>query len=202
MSEVPEWQNIQDSACGPDILRYHADVDALDSLLFSLACLHDTMAMHTDLKSNCWVPLLSASLPQLEALRQQLPPVAAVYRMQLPTWPFPEDAQLLISVNAAAFRLHCEASARVMTELKSVLAGMREKLDSWHAYEFGQNLPGSSISVERMVWQHYTRAYAALMAEAPEAGPPPAASGQPASAEGAMRTDVHVLLDRMNELYA
>jgi hypothetical protein len=73
-----------------------------------------TMAMHTDLKSNCWVPLLSASLPQLQALRQRLPPVADVYRMRLPAFPLAADAQLLISVNASAFRLHEEEAALVI----------------------------------------------------------------------------------------
>jgi len=201
MSEVPEWQNIQDSACGPGILRYQSDVGALDSLLFALSCLHDTMAMHTDLQSKCWVPLLSVSLSQLAALRQRLPPVADVYRMRLPPFPLAADAQLLISVNASAFRLHEEEAALVIAELKSVLVGMRVYLDGWHGSQFG-NTEGSWISIESMVWQNYTRAYAALMVEAPEAGPPPAASGQPARAEGPMRTDVHALLDRMNELYA
>jgi hypothetical protein len=214
MSEMSEWQNIRHSACGPDILRYHADVDAVDSLLFSLAGLHDTMAMHTDLKSKCWVRMLSASLPQLAVLRQELPPVADVYRMQLPPFPMAADAQLLISVNAGAFRLHCEVSARVMAELKSVLAGMRDKLDNWHGYEFGKitliedhpegqrDHSASWIYIESMVCQNYTRTYTALMSEAPEAGQPPAAPSQPESSERAMQTDVHALLDRMNELYS
>ena len=212
MSETG-WGDISDSTHGREILRYKADITALDVIIHSLQGLADTMAMHIDLKSRCWIPLITASLPQLAALRQQLPPVSNVYQE---TEPIPDSSSdhdpryLVRTVNTSQFLSHSTNSTRVMDELKHVLAGMRAKLEEWHVQEFGnmtliEDHPDGERDwsdtwkyIENMLWKSYTTAHTALMSGTSE----PAAAAHSSSSTGPtppQQTHLAPLLRRMRD---
>ena len=169
---MSEWQHINSSTEARPIMRYRADITAIDVMLHSLGGLADTMAMHIDLKSRCWISLINASLPQLAALRQQLPPVSDIYQEKQQ-----QGGQLLVSVNTTAFQRQRDAAARVIADLKAALRAMRIQLDVWHAQEYGNiTLPGEDPQghddmseswkyIERMIWNTYTGSHATLMNE-------------------------------------
>lgn len=169
---MSEWQHINSSEEGRRVMRYRADIIALDVILKSLGGLADTMAMHIDLKSRCWIALINASLPQLAALRQQVPPVSDFYREEQQ-----QGGQLLVSVNPTAFQHQRAAAARVIADLKAALRDIRTQLDVWHAHEYGNiTLPGEDPEghddmsetwkyIECMIWNSYTGSYATLMNE-------------------------------------
>ena len=212
MSEF-KWEDIRGSTHGTEILRYKTDITALDATIRALEGLLDTMAMHIDLKSRCWIPLITASLPQLAALRQQLPPVSNVYRETEPAPDLSSDddpENLVRTVNTSQFLCHCKASAQVMAELKAVLAAMRAILDNWHVQEFGnitliEDHPDGERDwsdtwkyIEDMLWKSYTTAYTALMVGASE----PAAAAHTSSSTGPtlpQQTHLAPLLRRMRD---
>ena len=209
------WEDIGQSIHSRDILRYKADITALDVIIRSLEGMKDTMAMHIDLKSRCMIPLITASLPQLAALRQQLPPVSNVYReTELPpsSTSDHDPGYLVRTVNTSQFLSHSRNSALVIAELKHVLAGMREKLDEWHVQEFGnmtliEDHPDGERDwsdtwkyIEDMLWKSYTTAYTALMVEASE----PAAAAHSSSSTGStppQQTHLAPLLRRMRDFH-
>ena len=207
------WKDITQSTYARDILRYKADITALDVIIRSLEGLKDTMAMHIDLKSRCMIPLITASLSQLANLRQQLPPVSNVYReTELPpsSTSDHDPGYLVRTVNTSQFLSHHENSARVMADLKNVLADMREKLDIWHVQEFGnmtliEDHPDGERDwsdtwkyIEDMLWKSYTTAYTTLMVGASE----PAAAAHSTSSTSPnppQQTHLAPLLRRMRD---
>ena len=210
MSEF-KWEDIRGSTHGTEILRYKSDITALDATIRALEGLLDTMAMHIDLKSRCWIPLITASLPQLAALRQQLPPVSNVYRETEPAPDLSSDddpENLVRTVNTSQFLCHCKASAQVMAELKAVLAAMRAILDNWHVQEFNnmtliEDHPDGERDwsntwkfLEDSIWNSYTTAYAILMSPAQ-----PAQSS--VSTDSALTQQAHLapLLRRMRDFH-
>ena len=173
------WEDISESTHGTEILRYKSDITALDATIRALEGLLDTMAMHIDLKSRCWIPLITASLPQLAALRQQLPAVSNVYRETAPMPNSNLDPGIVVrTVNTSQFLSHYTNSSQVMAELKAVLAAMRAILDNWHVQEFGnitliEDHPNGERDwsntwkfLEDSIWNNYTTAYAILMSPA------------------------------------
>ena len=197
---MSEWQHINSSTEARPIMRYRADITAIDVILHSLGGLADTMAMHIDLKSRCWISLINASLPQLAALRQQVPPVSDFYREEQQ-----QGGQLLVSVNTNAFQRQRDAAALVIADLKAALRGIRTELDVWHAQEYGKiTLPGEDPQghddmseswkyIERMIWNTYTGSYATLMNEGAPAASAINSSTPPSSHITQMTHMLHTL---------
>jgi hypothetical protein len=205
------WEDIRQSTHGTQILRYKTDITALDATIRALEGLLDTMAMHLDLKSRCWIPLITASMPQLVALRQQLPPVSNFYQETEPPPSSNSDddpGNLVRTVNTSQFLSHYTNSAQVMAELKAVLAAMRAKLDEWHVQEFGnitliedhpegeRDWSNTWKFLEDSIWNSYTTAYAILMSGEP-------APGQPAPTDSTLTQQAHLapLLRRMRDFH-
>ena len=65
---MSEWEDVTSSGNEEPVMRYRADIATLDVILHSLAGLADTMTMHIDLKSRCWISLINVSMPELAAL--------------------------------------------------------------------------------------------------------------------------------------
>jgi len=127
---MDEWENIEDSVWSAPILRYKADMAALDLLIRSLVGLQKTLAMHIDLKSRCLIQLLSTSLLQVAAMRQELRPVSDFHNEVQEEVSIHRPVKLVVYVNKIEFLRRRKACVRVMAELREVLLDIHEQWKS------------------------------------------------------------------------
>ena len=170
------WENTKDSVYS-EILRYKADIAALDTLTHSLGGLQETMAEHIDMKSRILITLIGTSLTQVAGMRQQLRPVQDFHKEVQERVSIHHPVKLVVYVNKNEFLRSREHCMSVMAELKPVLQKIHEHLMVWHAQEFGRfNVVEDHPTGERdwsntwkflegMIWDNYISSYTTLMGQ-------------------------------------